>query len=212
MRCRNLANWTAYTILLRSCAVGAVLAGVLFVVWGYIDRPHIPLYLDAVEAVLSLIVPALFLVGLTGLSVLCKRWSGVLGWTGLILALCGPTWGVVDGIADVGPLYAFFVKLPLPTRLIGWLLPMLAGLTLVGIATVETRTFKSLGTLPLAMGVFGWIYYLTDSGAILEARSVHVGFGLLFGLGWVALGVALWAVGTRQPMNHMCEANSLEHL
>jgi hypothetical protein len=171
---------------------------VLFVVWGYIDRPHIPLYLDAVEAVLSFIVPALFLVGLTGLSVLCKRWGGVLGWTGLILALCGPLWGVVDSIADVGPLYAFFVKLRLSTHLFSWLLPMLSGLTLVGIATVETRTFRSIGTLPLAMGVFGWIYYLTDSGAVLEARAVHVGFGLLFGLSWVTFGSALWKVGTPQ--------------
>jgi hypothetical protein len=42
------------------------------------------------------------------------------------------------------------------------------------------------------MGVLGWGYYVTDSDAILEARSIHVGFGLLFSLGWVALGVTLW--------------------
>jgi hypothetical protein len=86
----------------------------------------------------------------------------------------------------------------LPTYLVDWLLPMLAGLTLVGIATVETRTLRRLGALVLTMGVVGWIYYLTDSGAVLEARLVHVGSGILFGVGWVALGFALWKVGTRQ--------------
>ena len=45
----------------------------------------------------------------------------------------------------------------------------------------------------LATGVFGWVYNLTDSGAILEARSMHIGFGLLFSLGWVVLGVGLAA-------------------
>ena len=50
----------------------------------------------------------------------------------------------------------------------------------------------------LATGVFGWVYYLTDSGAVLEARSVHVGFELLFSLGWVVLGVELLAAGTKR--------------
>ena len=212
MRCRDRANRVAYTIFLRSSGVGAISAGMLFVVWGYIDKPHIPPYLEAADAVLSFIVPALFLVGVAGLSILCKSQGGVLGWMGLILALGGPTWGVVDSIADVDPLYAFFAKLRLSPYLIGWLLPLLCGLTLVGIATVGTRTFRNVGALPLAMGVFGWIYYLTDSGSVLEARLVHVGFGLLFGLGWVALGVALWSVGMRGPTNNAREANFREHL
>jgi hypothetical protein len=38
-------------------------------------------------------------------------------------------------------------------------------------------------------------YYFTDSGAILEWRLVHIGFGLLFSLGLVALGLALWRGG-----------------
>jgi len=41
---------------------------------------------------------------------------------------------------------------------------------------------------------------LTDSGAILEARSVHVGFGLLFSVGWVVLGVGLLAAGTKRAL------------
>jgi hypothetical protein len=49
--------------------------------------------------------------------------------------------------------------------------------------------------LPLAMGALGWAYSFTDSGAIFEARSVHVGAGLLFALGWVALGFFLLLTG-----------------
>jgi hypothetical protein len=82
------------------------LAGVLFVVWGYVDRPHIPLYLGAVVHFLSCVVPALLLAGVAGLSVLCGRQVGVLGWTGLGLAFCGSVWGVVSGVASLGPLYA----------------------------------------------------------------------------------------------------------
>jgi len=55
-----------------------------------------------------------------------------------------------------------------------------------------------MGVLVLTVGVFGWVYYLTDSGAVLEARSVHIGFGLLFSLGWVALGLTLWLAATKQ--------------
>jgi hypothetical protein len=32
----------------------------------------------------------------------------------------------------------------------------------------------------------------------MEARLVHVGFGLLFSLGWVVLGVKLWVRGMGQ--------------
>ena len=39
---------------------------------------------------------------------------------------------------------------------------------------------------------------LTDAGAILEGRLVHIGFGLLFSLGWVALGLEFWRKGVRQ--------------
>ncbi len=50
----------------------------------------------------------------------------------------------------------------------------------------------------IATGVFGLVYYATDPGAALETRLLHVGFGLLFSLGWVALGLGLLAAGTRQ--------------
>jgi hypothetical protein len=53
--------------------------------------------------------------------------------------------------------------------------------------------------LVLATGAFGWTYYVTNSGAVLEAHLPHVGFGVLFGLGWLALGVALLLVAKTSP-------------
>jgi hypothetical protein len=75
---------------------------------------------------------------------------------------------------------------------------MLTGLTLIGVATVRGKSLRRMGAMALAMGAFGLVYDLTDTGAVLEARSVHVGFGLLFSLGWVALGAGLVAAGTRR--------------
>src|SRR5215203_184450 len=48
---------------------------------------------------------------------------------------------------------------------------MLTGLTLMGLATVRSGWSRGTGAVVLATGVFGWVYNLTDSGAVLEARS-----------------------------------------
>jgi hypothetical protein len=188
----------AHSAHLRSCGIGTVLAGLLFVVWGYVDRPHLPPYLGVVVNFLSCVVPALFLAGVVGLSVLCGRRVGALGWMGLVLVSCGSIWGVVHGIAYVDPLYLYLVDKRVSTYPVHWLTPTLTGLTLVGLAIVRTRTLRGFGALLLATGAFGWVYYFTDSGAVLEARPVHIGFGLLFSLCWVALGLALWREGVRQ--------------
>jgi len=193
---RRVAHEQAYrgsslAILRSSCGVGASLAGLLFVAWGYVDRPNLPIYLKDVVNFLSWAVPALFLVGTVGLFVLCGRRVGALGWTGLILVSSGSIWGVVDGIANIEPLYGYLTHSGVPPYLLDWLVPMLTGLTLAGVSAVETSTSRGLGSLLLATGAFGWVYYFTDSGAILEERPVHIAFGLLFCLGWVALGVAL---------------------
>ena len=164
------------------------MGGVLFVVWGYIDRPNIPENLIAVIHVLALVVPTLFLAAVVGLSVLWRSRLGMLGWMGMALAVYAWGWSVLRAI--VGEMW--------PHYLPAWLLFMLIGLTLMGVATVRSGWSRRSGAVVLATGVFGWVYYLTDSGALLEARSVHIGFGLLFSLGWVVLGVGLLAAGTKR--------------
>src|SRR5215216_4634770 len=62
----------------------------------------------------------------------------------------------------------------------------------------SARRRGGTGALGLATGIFGWVYNLTDSGAVLEARWVPVGCRLLFSVGWVVLGVGLLAVGTKR--------------
>ena len=87
-----------------------------------------------------------------------------------------------------------------------WTLTLFVGLLFVGLALVGTRTLRVLGSLLLAMGSFGLAYRFTDSGAIFEARLVHVGLGALFSLGWVAVGLALWKKDRSQPQDHASEA------
>jgi hypothetical protein len=82
------------------------------------------------------------------------------------------------------------------------LVPVLTGLTLVGLAVVRTSTLRGLSSLLLATDAFGWVYFFTDSGAILEARPVHTGLGLLFSLCWVALRLALWREECGKRNNH----------
>jgi hypothetical protein len=168
---------------------------VLFVVWGYIDRPNIPENLKAVIHVLAFVVPTLFLAAVVGLSVLWRSRLGMLGWMGMALAVYAWGWSVVGAI--VGEEWPHY----LPT----WLFFMLTGLTLMGVATVRSEWSRGGGALVLATGAFGWVYNLTDPGAVLEARSVHIGFGLLFSLGWVVLGLGLLAAGTKRAPRPQAE-------
>jgi hypothetical protein len=180
--------------LLRSGAFSALLAGVLFATWGYVHRDDAPWYFDALATVLSFVVPALFLLGLAGVYVLCKGRVGRIGKVGIVLALSGSAMGVAYAVP-----WSFFATREdwlssvawLDTPLVWWLQVFLAGLPLVGIAAFGTRNLRGLGTLLLVMGALGWLYYVTDAGAVLEARLAHVVLAALFSIGWIALGLAL---------------------
>src|SRR5215217_1912585 len=180
-------------LLLRWCGFAGLLGGVLFVVWGYIDRPNMPENLKAVIHVLAFVVPTLFLAAVFGLSVLWRSRLGMLGWMGMALAVYAWGWRVVSAIVGGEAVLAYFAQREWPHYLASWSLFMLIGLTLMGVATVRSGWSRRISAVVLATGVFGWVYNLTDSGAVLEARSVHIGFGLLFSLGWVVLGVGLLA-------------------
>jgi hypothetical protein len=174
--------------------IAAILGGVLFVAWGYIHRAVAPWYFDATAQALNFVVPALFYVALTGLYALCWESVGRIGKFGFILVLAGSAMGVAYAV----PWSAFATRedwlaslVWLDTPLVWWLQVMLIGLPLAGISIARARMQRGPGVLLLAMGTFGWAYYATDSGAILEARTAHVGFGGLFSLCWIALGLVL---------------------
>ena len=160
--------------------------------WGYVED------FGAVTHVLPFVVTTLFLATIVGLCVLWKRQLGVLRWIGMTLTAYGLGWGMVSGIFWSGAVWAYVEQRGRPHYLSDWLLFVLTGLILIGTATVRSsRPLRGTDAVALATGAFGWIYDLTDTGAVLEVPSVHVGSGLLFGLGWVALGALLAARARR---------------
>jgi hypothetical protein len=171
---RKHLNHATYPILLRWCGFAGLLGGVLFVVWGYIDRPNIPQNHIAVIHILAFVVPTLFLAAVFGLCVLWRSRLGMLGWMGMALAVYAWGWSVVRAI--VGEEWPHY----LPT----WLLFMLTGLTLMGVAIVRSGWSRGAGAVVLATGLFGWVYNLTDSGAVLD--SVWAGWCWGWGSWWQA--------------------------
>jgi hypothetical protein len=175
-----------------------MLSGVLFLVWGYIDEEFLSL-----GKVLAFVVPTLFSAVVVGLNLLWKGEGGLgkLGWLGIALAGYALGWSLVGASVGSEAVWVYFAQRGWPHYLSSWLLFMLIGLTLLGLSMLRSGPARSRfpGASVLATGAFGWSYYVTDSADdVLEARWVHVGFGMLFGLGWVALGVGLLAVGPRR--------------
>jgi hypothetical protein len=199
-RAHDEDNRAACRSLLRLSDSGAMMGGMLFLVWGYVHRPDLPLYLKAVVAVASLAVPILFLTALMGLYALCRDEAGRLGETGIVLGMFGSAVGIVRSVVDVAvpTLYPHNAASGRILLLLGvvWAAALFVGLILVGSALlVRASARRALGVLLLAMGASGWAFLFTDSGAIFETRSVHIGFGILFSLGWMTLGLALRAGG-----------------
>ena len=165
--------------------------------WGYIHGPNVSENLVVVIRVFAFVVPVLFLATVVGLRLLWGNRPVMLWWIGMALVLYGVGWGLVGASVGEEAVWVYFAQRGWPHYLADWLLFVLAGLTLVGITVARSGPPRG-GALVLAMGMVGLVYYVTDSGAILETRLVHVGFGLLFSLGWVAVGLGLLVAGTRQ--------------
>jgi hypothetical protein len=189
--------------------LGSIAGGLLFAVWGYLHQDNAPLYFNTIAHILAGIVPVLFMVGLATLWIQSAGRATRLVHTGIIVAFIGSTLGVVRSLLDIA-VPSFYPHNALSGRVLimldVWTLTLFVGLLFVGIALLGTRTLRVLGSLLLAMGSFGLAYRFTDSGAIFEARLVHVGLGALFSLGWVAVGLALWKKDRSQPQDHASEA------
>jgi hypothetical protein len=180
----------------------AILGGVLFLAWGYLHRKPDAVFLARTETplylrLLAFAVPVLFLTALIGLRVRLAAWMGTLERVGFVLAFSGSGLGAAQGALNtgplIGPLNAYLLQTGVPYQLLGWLPPLLAGLVLVGTATVRTGALGRWSILPLVTGLCGWIYQLTDLSA--ELRAVHVAYGVLFAMCWMGLG---WAVSAGQ--------------
>jgi hypothetical protein len=198
-------------LLLRTGALGTIAGGLLFAVWGYLHQDNAPLYFNTIVHILAGIVPVLFMVGLATLWIRCAGRASRLVHTGIIVAFIGSTLGGIRSIVDIAA-PSFYPHNALSGRVLivldVWTLTLFVGLLFVGVTLVGTRTLRVLGSLLLAMGSFGLAYRYTDSGAFFEARLLHVGFGALFSLGWVAVGLALWKKDRSQPQDHASAAKA----
>jgi hypothetical protein len=192
----------AHPALLRGCGLAGVLGGMLFFAWGYVDGPDLSEDFASVVRVLAFVVPALFLAAIVGMCVLWSSVLGKLGWLVAALAAYALCWSLLGARFGGEAVWVYFAQRGWPHFMSSWLLFMLVGLSLVGLWAVRSGPARSRipGSLVLATGAFGWTYYVTNSGAVLEAHWPHVGFGVLFGLGWLTLGVGLLlAAGTSGP-------------
>ena len=178
-------------MIIRGGALAAVLAGVLFAMWGFVHRDNASAYFAAIANLLAIIVPLSFLLGLTGLYARCKGQTGWLGVTGYTLGCLGSAEGIMQGTVDWSFWHAYVAYETWLSLLLDWLSLLLVGLMLIGIAIIWTEDSRRWGALLLTMGTFGWAYSLTDTGNAFEMRPGHVVFGILFSFSWVVLGYAL---------------------
>jgi hypothetical protein len=65
-------------------------------------------------------------------------------------------------------------------------------LVVIGVAVLGEKTLGRWSVVPLAGGLFGWACYATDFGSTPGLFLAYIAFSLLFGLGWVVLGLLLW--------------------
>ncbi len=190
---------TAYSNVMRSSprtaptrvrlgGTSAVLAGLCYGAAGYLDRPGISGFTSALVSVLSLAIPALFLGGLLGLHTrlrLVARTSLASG-AGFVLGCFGSVLGIVGALG--------FARAPYSQITEWWWVPLLAGLSLMGLSLSLKGGLRLLGAVVSVSAALGWVFLLTDpafSGVLVPMRSVHVFFAAAFCLSAVVWGSVL---------------------
>jgi len=169
----------------------AVLTGLFYGAAGYLDRPGISGYDITFVSVLSIAIPALFLGGLMGLRlrILLATQTSLASGAGFVLGCFGAAMGVV-GVLESGQ--ATYSKLTEVTN--WWWVPLLAGLTLMGLGAFRREGLGLLGAVVLISGFLGWVSVLTDAafpGVLMPLRPVHVAFAAAFCLSFVVWGLMM---------------------
>jgi hypothetical protein len=102
-----------------------------------------------------------------------------------------------SGIAEPAPWWVYVRAAGgLPARVARWLPVLPAGMVVVGVGSIRSGALGGWGILPLAIGLLGAAYHLTDSGGVFGIGFAHVPLGAANSLGWVLLGFLLWTEGT----------------
>jgi hypothetical protein len=181
-------------------------------VWGYVHGNIAPPSAPVVAAAMGLLIDALLLAGLVGLW--AWWWEGPTGWlgaAGFVLGFFGAALSVAhgihafvtaSGIAEPAPWWVYVRAAGgLPARVVRWLPVLPAGMVAVGVGSIRSGALGGWGILPLATGLLGAAYHLTDSGGVIGIGFAHVPLGAAHSLGWVLLGFLLWTEGTA---THAC--------
>ena len=182
----------------RLGGTAAVLAGLCYGAAGYFDIPAISGYTGALVSVLSMALPALFLGGLLGLHARLPDatqtdFASSAGIVGFVFGCFGAVLGIADALGLEGTI-ASALRLPGTAIPFFWWVPLLAGLTLMGLGASLTGGLRLLGTVVSISGALGWVSVLTDpasSYVLVPVRPVHVAFAAAFCLSWVVWGAVL---------------------
>ena len=182
----------------RLGGTAAVLAGLCYGAAGYLDRPGISGYIDALLSVLSVAFPALFLGGLLGLNarlpdVTQKDFASSAGFVGFVLGCFGAVLGIAGALGLNGTIAGALGLERTAITFIHWVL-LLDGLTLMGLAASLRGGLRLLGVVVSISGALGWVSVLTDpasSYVLVPMRPVHVAFAAAFCLSWVVWGAVL---------------------
>jgi hypothetical protein len=175
----------------RLGGTAAVLAGLCYGAAGYLDRPGISGYIDALVSVLSVAFPVLFLGGLLGLRIHLPPATGTdfASSAGVVAFVVGCFGAVLGALHELG---ALVLEETATTEL--WWVAFLAGLTLMGLAVFLKGRLRLLGAVVSISAALGWVSLLTDpafSGVLVPMRPVHVAFAAAFCLSWVVWGAVL---------------------
>ena len=179
------------------------MGGALFAVWGYLHGNIVLPSAPVVAAAMDLLIDILLLMGVAGL---CAWWwegrTDLLGAVGFVIVFAGVALSVAhgihafvtaSGIAELAPWWVYVrAASGLPAYVASWLPVLPVGMVAVGIGSVRSGALGGWGILPLAMGLLGAAYHLTDSGGVFGIGFAHVPLGAAHSLGWVLLGFLLW--------------------
>jgi hypothetical protein len=93
---------------------------------------------------------------------------------------------IAGGIAEPAPWYVFVrAVLGLPAYVFDRVPILPVGMVAVGIGSIRSGALGAWGILPLAVGLLGGAYQLTDAGGVFETGFAHVLVGAGYSFGWV---------------------------
>ena len=185
------------SIVVRASALAAMLGGVLWSAKAFYDRNDAPPWPTDVTDDLFFVVLVFFLAGLSGLYARCRgrlgEWEPLtrMGFVVGVAGLLGAIVGQLTMVLEVGPAWWFGMSW---WMFVFGFFVMNLGLLLVGNSIVQSGALPRWRGLPVMIGSLGILLILVGDPPNSEL-GVHPSLTLwmLFGLGWAALGYALWA-------------------